>query len=200
MGQLRVKAVARAISVLGHPGIVMPAAVIGSAVARGAALSIVTSFTLIAIALIALVLGYSAWQIRKGAWVDMDASRPAERLQLNVFLAVVLFALAAVLAVSGFPAAFVVGTLLAGMLIVLALLLRHRLKLSLHVCFAVYGAALLWPLVAATAAGLVAAIAIGWSRLILQRHTQAEVYLGAVAGGWAGLTLHLLGVTVSHNQ
>lgn len=193
---MNAKPVARAVSLVGHPGLVMPAAVIGSAIARGADSSTVSSFTLTTAMIIAIALAYSAWQIRRGAWVDMDASLPAERLQLNVFLVLLLFGLTAALYATGYPSVFVFGTLLAGALILLALLLRHRLKLSLHVSFAVYGAALLWPHTTATSAGMLAAVAIAWSRLILQRHTRAEVILGAIAGGCAGLALHALGVGV----
>jgi membrane-associated phospholipid phosphatase len=80
---------------------------------------------------------------------------------------------------------------LAGAVVVLASLLRRWLKLSLHAAFAVLAAALLWPAVLATLGVLALAAGVGWSRLVLQRHTRQEVVAGLLAGAAAGVAFRV---------
>lgn len=77
---------------------------------------------------------------------------------------------------------------LSGLLVVAAVLSARWCKLSLHVAFATYAAVLLWRLgLWAVGLGLAFATALAWSRLVLERHAQRDLFAGAVAGGAAGL-------------
>ena len=65
------------------------------------------------------------------------------------------------------------------------------LKVSLHAAFAVFAAALVWPGVASVSLMLALAAGVAWSRLVLQRHTLAEVVVGLLLGSASGLVLNL---------
>lgn len=180
-------ACARALSVVGHPALLMPGAVVLSTVSRQAPAGTVLAATA-ATAFVALaVIGYSVLQVRAGRWSHVDASVPHERGQLNLFLAGLLFATAAALGWLGQPPSLAAGLAAGGLLVVLAHALQRWLKMSLHVAFAVFAAALLWPDIAALGAVLLLAAGVTWSRLTLRRHTPLDVAIGGLAGGAAGL-------------
>ena len=84
-------ALARALSIFGHPMLVLPLAVVALALARGERVTAVWSAAGFG-AFAALVMGYSAWQVRRGRWAHVDASARHERGHLNRFLFVALAA------------------------------------------------------------------------------------------------------------
>ncbi|MEQ1514489.1 MAG: hypothetical protein ABL934_17670 [Lysobacteraceae bacterium] len=180
---------ARAISILGHPLLVLPAALILPAMLRDAGpatlRSILPGFTLFA----ALVLGWSWWQVRRGRWAHVDASRPSERLTLNRTLLVAI-AIGTTVAwlrspTPNLPLALALST---GILAIAIFAVRWC-KLSLHVAFAVYAAGLLWPIgIAAVGTGCAFAGIVAWSRLQLSRHRPRDVVAGAIAGSMAAMT------------
>lgn len=182
--------VARALSILGHPALLMPGAVVWVSIARNAPPSVLFTAASASV-FVALCVGvYSAVQVRAGRWAHVDASVPRERGQLNLFLALLLFGTAGALWWSGQPRPVFLGLALGGGLVVVGHLLRRWLKVSLHAGFAVFAAGLSWP--GPVAFGLLAlAVGVCWSRLVLRRHTLAEVVVGFVAGGVAGFGFHL---------
>ena len=177
---------ARALSVVGHPALLMPAAVAGSATANGAPPQVLRIGLAASVAIAACVIAYSLVQVRAGRWAHVDASVPHERSQLNFVLCLLLFGVAGGLWWSGQPPMLALGLGLGGAMVVCALLLRRWLKLSLHTAFAVFAAALLWPNTLAAAGVLLLAAAVSWSRLALCRHTGLEVVAGLLAGAVAG--------------
>ena len=176
-------ALARAVSILGHPVLVLPAAVWLAAAPGAAAGRTLTGFAVFGL----LVMGWSWWQVRRGSWRHVDASAQAERRALNRFLLAGL-ALGTLLAwrFAAAPVALAIGL---SLLLVLAAILSTRwCKLSLHIAFATYAAVLLWRLGPwAVALGLAFAAVLAWSRLALGRHVPRDLVAGAVAGGTAGL-------------
>lgn len=182
--------VARVLSVVGHPLLLMPLAVALSLRARGAAgatLGVALGLTAVAALVVA---AYSVMQVRRGRWRHVDATLPAERRQLNRFA----LGLLAVCAVGGAVVAWPVGLGLgAGVALVAAgLLLRRHLHLSLHAAFGALAVALVWP--QAWAMGLLALLLAGvcWSRLALGRHRLRDVAAGLLAGALAGVVFVLL--------
>ena len=179
---------ARAISILGHPLLVLPAALILPAALEGddsATLrSILLGFALFA----ALVMSGSWWQVRRGRWAHIDASEPSERYALNRTLLVAI-AIGALLAWLRLPTAdLAVALALSAGIVAVAMLCTQWCKLSLHVAFAVYAAGLLWSLgVSAVGAGLAFAGIVAWSRLRLSRHRPRDLVTGAIAGGVAAI-------------
>lgn len=177
---------ARAISILGHPLPVLSLALLASAALRGGRTQAVpVGIGLVVFA--SLVMAYSWWQVRRGRWAHVDASRPYERRSLNRLLLLASASGALVAWAAGAPAEIVVALALSVALVLAALLAAPWCTLSLHLAFAVFAAFVLalaswW----ATVAGLAFAAGIAWSRLVLSRHAPRDLAAGAVAGALAG--------------
>ncbi|PJK01010.1 hypothetical protein CO641_03495 [Lysobacteraceae bacterium NML91-0213] len=174
---------ARFVSILGHPLLVLPLALLLPMAAIDPA-GIARAATGIAVCA-ALVLGWSWWRVRRGHWRHVDASHVHERRSLNVFL-LPLFATGALLAL---PQPWLsLRLVLAAAIIAVALLTTRWCKLSLHAAFAVYAALLLgaWQ-PAAGIAMLLFALAIIASRLVLARHAPRDVVAGSAVGVAAGI-------------
>ena len=181
-----VHAFARAVSILGHPMLVLPVAALLLAT-RTLGVREAAWMALGFAAFAALVMGWSGWQVRRGRWQHVDASRHEERRTLNRFLLVAL-ALAAVLGwVAGQPVQLALGLILAAALIAVAM--RARGGASCRCT---------WPsssmrrsccrssIRARYIAGLAFAALVAWSRLKLRRHVPRDLVAGALAGATAG--------------
>lgn len=181
--------IARAISILGHPMLVLPLAAVVLALAKGhgrLALWIAVGFAGFA----TVVMAYSWWQVRRGSWAHVDASGQGERRSLNRFLLVVLTASAALAFWSGAPRELALGLALSALMVLVAIRTARWWKLSLHMAFVIYAALLLvqiawW----ASLLGLAFAAAVAWSRLHLQRHVPLDLVAGACTGALAGIAL-----------
>lgn len=184
-------AAARALSIVGHPAVLMPVAVAAAASGPGAPPQLLRVALGTAVAVAVIVGLYSLWQVRRGRWAHVDASHPAERSQLNLVLAGLLCAAAALLWALGQPPAVAAGPLLAALLVLLTHALRRWLKVSLHAAFALFAAALVWPHLPGTLAIAALALGVAWSRLVLHRHTLAEVLTGLLFGAAFGAALRL---------
>ncbi len=183
-------AAARLLSIVGHPAVVMPLAVPLAAQRRDAPWSMLLVALGLALGIAAIVGLYSWRQVRAGRWSHVDASVPRERRDLNVFVVSLLGLLAAALWLARQPAALVVGLGVAAGIVLVALALQRRLKISLHGAFGTFAAALAWPADWAVTALGTLALAVGWSRLRLGRHDTAEVIVGLCLGCLAGLAFH----------
>jgi membrane-associated phospholipid phosphatase len=179
-------AFARALSILGHPMLVLPLAALALARTQGdggGMLWLGLGFGLFA----ATVMSYSWWQVHRGRWAHVDASAKHERGALNRFLLIALTAGALLAAAFTPQRELALGLGLSAGLIAIAMFIARWCKLSLHMAFAVFAAALLSPLGwQYAAAGILFAGAIAWSRLALKRHTPADLLAGALAGALAG--------------
>jgi len=83
--------------------------------------------------------------------------------------------------------------LLCGFLIVVAMLASPWMKVSLHASFATFAVLLLWPLdMRYRALACVAAVGIAGSRLVLGRHTLADVLAGSLLGALFGACFWLV--------
>lgn len=179
-------AIARVVSIIGHPVVLLLVAALIAASTRGASLQ---QLRLIggALAIVGvIVLGFSWLQVRAGHWSHVDASIRNERASLNVFLAVLLLLSAALLWFLTRRPSMSVALALAGALIVTALLIARWVKVSLHAAFAAFATALLWPIKLAVIAGVLVTVVVVWSRLVLGRHVAADVVAGLLLGMAAG--------------
>lgn len=180
-----VDSVARAVSVAGHPAVLMPLAAVIASPGQMRRASLVVSLVCAS-----SILGYSLYKARRGDWMHVDASVPAERAQLNARAGIGLLTAAAALFFSGLHVGVPVVIGLSGLIVVVAYLFQGVAKLSLHVAFAVFAAFLVWPDHVVAAAFAFAAAGVAWSRLALRRHVAADIILGALAGAAAGVAFH----------
>ena len=102
---------ARALSIIGHPALLMPIAIAAAAAAAEAPPQLLRVAFGSAVAVAAVVGLFSLWQVRAGRWLHVDASRPSERRQLTRLLAVLLGAIALALWASGQASAVAAGPL-----------------------------------------------------------------------------------------
>lgn len=170
----------------------MPAAVLIVASTRGASLRQLWLVGAAFATLGGIVVAFSWFQVGSGRWSHVDASARSERYSLNILLATICASVAAMLwYVTGKPS-LALGFALAAALVVMALLLMKWVKVSLHVAFAAFATAFLWPNRLAVVAGVVFIAALVWSRLALARHVAADIATGLLLGAAAGSAYHLL--------
>ncbi len=184
-------ALARAVSLLAHPAVLAPACAAWGAHAaglRGGALALAAGLPA---ALALAVLGYAAWQVRRGRWAHPDASGAGERRGLNRWLLALLGAGALLAASQGGASPLALALAGAAGIIATAIACERRAKLSHHLAFCVYPAVLLvpaWPAVAALGA---LGLALAWSRLVLERHAPRDLWLALAAALAWGLAARL---------
>ncbi len=179
-------AVARAISIAGHPVVILFVAVVVAASTRGASIRQLWFVGGGLAAFGVVVLGFSWFQVRSGRWSHIDASARTERKSLNVFLVVLCFLAAVLVWFLTHRLYMWLGLGLSGTLALVALLIARWVKVSLHVAFAAFATAFLWPIKLAVIAGALVTAAVVWSRLVLGRHVAADVAAGLVLGAAAG--------------
>ena len=176
---------ARYLSILGHPFLVLPATVAAVSVLRGGS---ARSGLLLA----AVFLGVSAAVvagIRAGRFNDFDVSQRERRP--GFYLLVIAGTAALAQSLRG-DAQAVRACLSAGALLLACGVVNRWLKASLHTAFALYAAGFwsAWSLPAGFLA-LPLAAAVAWSRLRLRRHSPGEVLAGAALGLLAAVALLL---------
>ena len=138
---------------------------------------LVAAFTVVPLAVLMLM------QVRSGRWGDVDASQREERPLLFAVAGLGLLALATYLALTQPISPLLRGLLSPLVLLAGAALVNHWVKASLHVAFAVLAAATLIMLGHVLGWVLVPVIpALGWSRLVLGRHSIPELVAGALLG------------------
>ncbi len=180
---LRVE-VARWISAIVHP-VAFPLVTLGIAcyLATGS-LPKSVQWVLLAMALVSLPVSILvATQVLSRRWTDLDVSVRQQRYALYPFGLVCMLALALVFAHFGAPeiavraaVAIVIANLADG-------IINFAYKVSAHSTGAAICAAILWAAAPAWGVvGAIAALAVGWSRVELKRHTPGQVLLGWAVG------------------
>jgi membrane-associated phospholipid phosphatase len=134
-------------------------------------------------------------KVRAKEWTDHDVSEPRQRREFYWVLLVVIGGSIAVFSLFGFPRPLLVGTSVSFVTLALGMLINRWSKISIHMMFCAYSAIILTRIgVAASLIALCLLLALGWSRVVLGRHTIPQVVSGAGMGAIAGLVLlRLLG-------
>ncbi len=122
-------------------------------------------------------------QVKRGAWSDLDVSRRRQRYLLYPFTLALLGALTYLYARLNAPYA-VRAVLALAIANVIDALINLRWKVSAHATTAAACAALLWYFVPGPIGPIAAAcaLAVGWSRVELHRHTPGQVGAGWLVG------------------
>lgn len=185
----RVKPLARWVSILAHP-FVMVALLVAVPAMRLSSGNAVRSVLLVVVAVLVPIAVLMFRQVRRGRWGNVDASKPSERPVLF------LVALAGLLAGLGWlllndPHSFLVrGMLVVAAFLLIAALLTRWIKLSLHMAFVALTATALSLLGSAVGYALIAALPIVfWSRMALARHRVHELLVGLGLGVLSGIVL-----------
>jgi len=189
----REPALARWISIVGHPFVVTIALVVATALHFGGTREAIRTALLVAVVAILPIAVLMVRQVRRGAWGNVDASHRGER---PLLFAVGLLALAALLGVLLVlrPDSFLVRGA-AGVLAMLAVcaVATRWIKVSLHMAFAALAAVTLLALGSPSGWALLSILPpLAWSRLVLGRHRPAEVVVGLLLGGVFGYAIRHL--------
>ena len=178
--------VARIVSIVGHPFLLVPLAIViatrNAASARGPVLGAVLG-TMVVLAI------YVVRKWRRGELTDVDVSTREQRPRVfAVGIAASAVATLAMIATKQ-NMAVVRGTAIACItLVVMALVNRFLSKASLHSAFAAIAAGIVWrSSPAVSMAFAVVALVVAWSRVRYGRHTASEVAAGLVIGAVAAL-------------
>jgi hypothetical protein len=187
------RSVARFVSMVGHPFVMIAIMTAVAAARHGSAGEVPRTVALVALIAIVPVAALTAWQVRRGRWNDVDASRPQDRPLLytvGIAAALVFLAYAYLARRDSFMLRGAVVNL--GTLVTCAFATRW-VKVSLHLAAATLAACALI-LLGSTLGWILAAglPVLAWSRWALGRHRPLELALGFGVGLLAGIALHFI--------
>jgi membrane-associated phospholipid phosphatase len=127
-----------------------------------------------------------------GKWTDYDVSDQRQRFRFYSAAIGITAATLLLFFLLGLPRNLVVGVLVGLLLLAIGMAANLRSKLSMHSLFAAYCAmALLLVNVKLSIAMSAILSCVAWSRIVLRRHTPAQVFLGICLGVFGGLVLLL---------
>lgn len=120
---------------------------------------------------------------RNGSYTNFDVSDRQQRKSLFVFVLPLLIVVTFILYKTGQPKGIFLGVLFATILTAVSQVVNYFIKSSLHVSLSIFLSCLMMPLFFNLAIiMLLFTGTIGWSRIVLGRHTKQEVYFGACVG------------------
>lgn len=188
--QTNLHKLAQVVSAVGHPFVLLPLTLLlaffdNASPAR--AFKIVAITVLVTVLPLLLIIHR---QVTAEKWTDHDVSAPAERRSFYP-IAITVVALSGIaFRFLNFPQPLLIGMLVSLVLLLAAMLINRWSKISLHLIFAAYCAVSLFAVSYWIGAGFVLlAIAVGWSRIVLERHSLAQVLSGMALGATAGIFL-----------
>jgi hypothetical protein len=175
--------IARWISIIGHPfTFVVLLVATASWKMHGGHHAIRTTGIVIAVTL--LPLGLFIWnRYSLGHWQTVDASAPSDRPALYTAAFILLVPMAVYFLVGEGATEMIRGLVAVGALIGIAAAANRWIKLSVHLTIATFAATIITRLSPIFGCALLAFLPLlGWSRLMLSRHSIAEVLGGFVLG------------------
>ncbi len=180
------KRTAEIISTVGNPFLLFPL-ILSLLVLRGVDIANVWPLLATTFAIIAILLIFLYIKKQRGAISNWDVSKREERSR-NIYLPILILVGAAAIGFYVLRQPYLYETLFFGLLITVCYAINARVKISLHTVMATYLSVLvlsvnLW-------AGILLTIFsgfIGFSRVVLGRHTRLEVVTGVLVGVLFGL-------------
>lgn len=186
--------IARWVSRLGHPFILPLAALLVVTLQIVPAQEALSIVALTAATVTIPVLLFTWRQVRRQRWTDYDVSVRQDRYRLYPLILLMCGISGLIFWLLDAPAFMLRGILGGTVMAFVAMLVNLVLKISLHAALATLCALVILALIPwlGIAACLFAAL-IGWSRVVLRRHTAIEVLSGALLGGIVAWGLILTG-------
>ncbi|ACE83775.1 putative PAP2 superfamily [Cellvibrio japonicus] len=186
-----ITSIARFISIVGHPALLMP---IAAAIAANSIDNhrVQLLAVIVAIFFAIFVFTYSQVKTRTGQWEHVDASLKNEHKELNISASVFLFIGTLVLFLFDVHSGIVFAVGLSGAIVLCCYFLSKIAKPSLHFGFAILASCLIFPNVSVATFFLFFAVLVGWSRFHLERHTRLDLAIGAGLGLFAGISFQFL--------
>jgi hypothetical protein len=173
---------ARFISIVAHPFVLLTLLVFLPRFQNDAGGAFRTTLIFVGIVLVPMAL--LIWRaVASGRWATIDASDKTDRPLLYGVSVVVLMAAIACFYFAERSSALVRGSLVGASMLMLAALLNHRIKISLHLTFACFCGVLLARV--RLSYGLPVLLLIPpliWSRVVLSRHVFPETIGGLILG------------------
>lgn len=181
--------VARWISAIIHP-IAFPLLTLGLAAFFSTNGSLIKSIQYVVLALLLTSLPISivvAIQVLRRKWTDLDVSVRRQRYALYPLGIACMLALTGTLSYIGAPSVVVRSALAFGLANIVDGVINFVYKVSAHATGAAACAVIFWVTVPASLWALpllatIAALLVGWSRVVLKRHTIGQVLLGWAVG------------------
>lgn len=182
--------IAKIISVIGHPFVLLSLTILMVAAYKESPARAATISAITILATVFPMLFIIRRKVKAGKWSDHDVSDASERRNFYPWMMAVLGLSLIIFYLLDFPRPLLIGMLISLAILFAAMLINRWSKISLHLTFAVYFAVSLLAVNYWMSAGLfVLAIAVGWSRIKLGRHSLAQVLSGALLGAIAGISL-----------
>lgn len=174
---------ARWVSVVGHPFILMPI-LTGVIAFNVLPLRQALIAELVALGVVIIPAGLmTLYKVRRGTWTDLDVSQQHQRKQFYAILLPLLGLIAMIALIADVPVSIPLGATAIVLLVAIAYLLNPRIKVSLHTGFGMFVALTLFLINTWLGIGAMAlATLVAWSRIVLRRHTVAEVLVGGILG------------------
>jgi membrane-associated phospholipid phosphatase len=174
---------AQVLSLLGHPFVCVPVVslFVGWNVLTPSEAA--TGVLTVVVACLVPISVYIYAKVRTGEFSDLDVSQQKDRPHLFTVGILLLVVTCLILYFTHQPPAFVRGCSAAILLICSGWALNFWIKPSMHAGFAMLTSVSLWPLGLKIAFPMTLfAISVGWSRVVLSRHTKLEVGVGLILG------------------
>ena len=184
---------ANILSTVGHPLVLLPLTIALSLVGHLSGAKLIWTVAIFVASTVLPMLFIIRRKVAAGRWTDMDVSDHGQRGGLyNVIFAVILISIF-IFWFLGFPGGMIVGALVSLLLLLAGRVINRFSKISMHAMFGAYCVVIL--LAASLAFGFAGALLVlgmGWSRVVLGRHTIGQVIAGNFLGAQGGLLLLLL--------
>lgn len=187
--------IARFISIVGHPLLTIPLYVlIVMFTHENLNKALFNSFLIIGCIFIPLIL-WLYIKYKKGSFTNFDVSDRKQRKSIFIFIIPILSVVTFIVYKTGQSPNLYLSLLFALILVLISQIVNFFIKSSLHVSFNIYLSFLL--LTVNYKLGIILLLftgLLGWSRIVLGRHTLKEVLVGAAIGLLVSLTMiHLEG-------
>jgi membrane-associated phospholipid phosphatase len=179
------------LSVVGHPFVLIPLMV---AVTAGSARLAAGIAAVTVLGMLAEIVR----RVRSGRWSDHDVSRAEERHSFYPMAIGSVGAGAVAAWLLGVNVGVVRGFVAGVCLLIVGAVLTRWTKVSLHTMFGAFCVVVVVTAGVGLALGFATLVAgVGWSRVVLGRHTVAQVAIGALVGATGGLLLVVLNALAS---